>query len=34
MSEQHNAQDWLMSGGVPWAKFEDYGDVVTGTITE
>jgi hypothetical protein len=34
MSEQHNAQDWLMSGGVPWAKFDDYGDQVTGTITE
>lgn len=29
---QQDANDWLMSGGVPWAKFEDFGDTVTGTI--
>lgn len=29
---QHDANDWLMSGGIPWAKFEDFGDTVTGTI--
>jgi hypothetical protein len=34
VSNERNATDWLMSGGVPWAKFDDFGDTVTGTITE
>jgi hypothetical protein len=31
---QHDTDKWLMSGGVPWGRFEDFGDVLTGTIVE
>jgi len=36
MSEnyQHDSDKWLMSGGIPWGKFDDFGDSLAGTITE
>ena len=30
----NEADKWLLGGGTPWAKFETYGDTVTGTIAE